>query len=186
MCARSSKPPFASSGCRWRSARTMGRLSLRPARAGCRGSPSGGSSSAFGRPERIEPGKPQQNGRHERMHRTLNAETASPPAATLAEQQRRFDAFRAVYHDERPHEALDFETPACLHRVSERAYPCPLRELAYPPDAAVRRVRSSGEIKWGGDLIFVSEALVGEPVGIEETDGGECRWTSGPEPLEPS
>src|SRR5260370_14682074 len=150
-------PPFASTG-----AGGLSRLSVWWIKLGVR-------------PERVQPGEPQQNGRHQRMHRTLNADTASPPAATLAEQQRRFDPFRAVYNDERPHEALDFETPACLHRVSERAYPCPFRELAYPPDAAVRRVRSSGEIKWGGDLIFVSEALVGEPVGIEETDGGEWR-----------
>ena len=126
-------------------------------------------------PERIAPGKPQQNGRHERMHRTLAAETASPPAATLAEQQRRFDAFRAVYNYERPHEGLAFDTPAALHRPSARAYPCPLREPEYPSDAAVRRVRGTGEIKWGGDLIFVSEALVGEPVAIEETEEGEWR-----------
>ena len=77
------------------------------------------------KPERIDPGKPQQNGRHERLHRTLKAETASPPAATPAEQQRRFDAFRAVYNHDRPHEALDFATPASLYRASERAYPRP-------------------------------------------------------------
>jgi putative transposase len=125
------------------------------------------------KPERIEPGKPQQNGRHERMHRTLKAETADPPAASLAEQQRRFDAFRVIYNDERPHEALDFETPSALYRASPRAYPCALREPAYPPGVAVRRVRSNGEIKWGGDLVFVSEALIGEPVAIEETEEGE-------------
>jgi putative transposase len=125
------------------------------------------------KPERIEPGKPQQNGRHERMHRTLKAETADPPAATLSEQQRRFDNFRAIYNDERPHEALAFETPASAYRPSERAYPCPLREPTYGDGAAVRRVRSNGEIKWGGDLVFISEALIGEPVAIEETDDGE-------------
>ncbi len=127
------------------------------------------------RPERIEPGKPTQNGRHERMHRTLKADAADPPAATLAEQQRRFDEFRAVYNHERPHEALDFETPAALYRASDRAYPCALREPDYPDDCAVRRVRSNGVIKWAGDLIFVSEALVGEPVAIEETEAGELR-----------
>ncbi len=115
------------------------------------------------RPERIEPGKPTQNGRHERMHRTLKADAADPPAATLAEQQRRFDEFRAVYNHERPHEALDFETPAALYRASDRAYPCALREPDYPDDCAVRRVRSNGVIKWAGDLIFVSEALGGGP-----------------------
>ena len=75
------------------------------------------------KPERIEPGKPQQNGRHERMHRTLKAETADPPAASLAEQQRRFDAFRVIYNDERPHEALDFETPSALYRASPARLP---------------------------------------------------------------
>ena len=125
------------------------------------------------RPERIEPGKPQQNGRLERLHRTLKAETAAPPAATLAEQQRRFDEFRAVYNNERPHEALDFATPASLYRASERSYPCALREPDYPDDAAVRRVRSNGVIKWAGDLVFISEALIGEPVAVEETEEGE-------------
>jgi putative transposase len=125
------------------------------------------------KPERIEPGKPQQNGRHERMHRTLKADTADPPAATLAEQQLRFDAFRAVYNHERPHEALAFATPASLYRASERAYPRPLREPDYPAGTAVRRVRSNGVIKWAGDLVFVSETLIGEPVAVEETETGE-------------
>ena len=127
------------------------------------------------RPERIDPGKPKQNGRHERMHRTLKEDAADPPAATLAEQQRRFDAFRAVYNHERPHEALEFATPAALYIASDRAYPRALSEPDYPDDCAVRRVRSRGEIKWAGDLIFVSEALIGEPVAIEETEEGEWR-----------
>ena len=125
------------------------------------------------KPERIDPGKPQQNGRHERMHRTLKAETANPPAATLAEQQRRFDDFRALYNHDRPHEALDFATPASLYRASERGYPRAPREPAYPDETAVRRVRGNGEIKWGGGLIFVSEALIGKPVAVEETEAGE-------------
>ena len=127
------------------------------------------------RPERIDPGQPQQNGRHERMHRTLKAETADPPAATLAEQQLSFDRFRAIYNDERPHEALDLATPAAVFRASDRAYPRALREPGYPSDCAVRRVRSNGVIKWAGDLIFVSEALIGEPVAVEETEDGEWR-----------
>ena len=127
------------------------------------------------RPERIDPGKPQQNGRHERLHRTLREDAIDPPAATLAEQQARFDEFRAVYNHERPHEALDFATPASLYRASARAYPCALSEPDYPDAAAVRRVRSNGEIKWAGDLVFVSEALIGEPVAIEETEEGEWR-----------
>ena len=70
--------------------------------------------------ERIEPGSPQQNGRHERMHATLKAETAAPPAGIAAAQQQRFDCFRAIYNDERPHEALGQETPASRYRASAR------------------------------------------------------------------
>jgi putative transposase len=103
----------------------------------------------------------------------LKEDAASPPAATIEKQQRRFDDFRAVYNHERPHEALNFATPASLYRVSDRAYPRPLRERDYPNGAAVRRVRTNGVIKWGGDLIFVSEALIGEPVAVEETEEGE-------------
>ena len=123
--------------------------------------------------ERIDPGKPQQNGRHERMHGTLQRDTANPPAATLAEQQRSFDRFREEFNVDRPHEALDFKTPASLYQASPRSYPCALREPAYGDDCAVRRVRSNGEIKWGGEMIFVSQVLIGEPVGITETENGE-------------
>jgi len=150
-------PPFASSG-----AGGLSRLSVWWIKLGIR-------------PERIDPGKPQQNGRHERLHRTLREDAIDPPAATLAEQQARFDAFRGVYNEERPHEALDMATPASLYRASPRAYPCRLQEPEYPSEAAVRRVRSRGEIRWAGDLIFVSEALIGEPVAVEETEAGEWR-----------
>lgn len=126
-------------------------------------------------PERIAPGKPQQNGRHERMHRTLKAETASPPAATLAAQQVRFKRFRQTFNADRPHEALQMCTPASLYRCSSRSYPCALREPAYGPDCAVRRVRSNGEIRWAGELIFVSEVLIGEPVAVEEPEAGDWR-----------
>jgi putative transposase len=124
-------------------------------------------------PERIALGKPQQNGRHERMHRTLKAETASPPAPTLAEQQHRFDRFRETFNADRPHEALEFLVPAKFYRPSPRSYPCALREPEYVEGMAVRRVRSNGEIKWGGELIFISEVLIGESVGISETESGE-------------
>ena len=127
------------------------------------------------RPERIDPGKPQQNGRHERLHRTLKEDAARPPKATPAERQRGFDAFRAVYNHERPHEALDFATPASPYCASPRAYPCVLREPDYPAEAAVRRVRTNGCIKWAGGLVFISEALIGEPVAVEETEEGEQR-----------
>jgi putative transposase len=123
--------------------------------------------------ERTDPGSPQQNGRHERMHATLKAETAAPPAGSLAAQQRRFDRFRVSYNDERPHEALGQETPASRYQPSRRRYPERLAEPHYDAAQAVRRVRSNGEIRWGGDLIFLSETLVGEPVGVAETETGD-------------
>ena len=86
---------------------------------------------------------------------------------------RRFDAFRAVYNHERPHEALGFAAPASLYCASPRVYPRALREPDYPDEAAVRRVRTNGCVKGAGDLVFVSEALIGEPVAVEETEEGE-------------
>jgi len=123
--------------------------------------------------ERIDPGAPQQNGRHERMHGTLKAETSKPPAATPAEQQARFDSFRHDFNDNRPHEALGQVTPTSRYHPSPRPYPSRIEEPWYDADHAVRRVRSSGEIKWGGEFIYVSEALAGEPVGIAETEAGD-------------
>jgi transposase InsO family protein len=131
-------------------------------------------------PERIAPGRPQQNGRHERLHLTLKQETASPPAATWRAQQRRFDAFRRVFNDERPHEALEQTTPAQHYRASPRAYNGRLREPEYAGDQEVRRVRQSGEIKWRGEFLFIGQALVGEPVGLTETDDGAWRVCYGP------
>ena len=125
------------------------------------------------RPERIVAGKPQQNGRHERVHRTLKQATAAPPAASLPTQQQRFEEFRAVYNTERPHEALGQKTPACVYRPSLRRYPERLDEPSYAGEVAVRRVRSTGQIKWAGELIFVGEALIGEPVGVVETKRGD-------------
>lgn len=123
--------------------------------------------------ERIAPGQPQQNGRHERFHRTLKDETSRPPAANLREQQARFDAFCHDYNHLRPHEALGQRPPASLWRPSPRRYPETLAEPWYDAHHAVRRVRASGEIKWGGQAIFISETLAGEPVGIAETHSGE-------------
>jgi putative transposase len=123
--------------------------------------------------ERTDPASPQQNGRHERMHRTLKAETASPPADTLAAQQRRFNRFCHIYNHERPHEALGQVPPASRYQPSPRRYPRRLQEPHYDDAQAVRRVRSNGEIRWGGDLIFLSETLVGESVGIAESETGD-------------
>jgi putative transposase len=119
-------------------------------------------------PERIQPGHPEQNGRHERMHRTLKAETMHPPAATPAAQQKRCDAFRMSYNTQRPHQALGQVPPATLYVPSPRPYPQRVDNPQYPTLTEVRRVRHNGQIKWRGELVFVSEALVGEMVGISE------------------
>ena len=124
--------------------------------------------------ERIDPGKPQQNGRHERFHLTL-LPLANNPQANRAEQQRAFDAFRREYNEDRPHEALG-QTPPCDHyRPSERRMPTMMPEADYPTSAAVRQVRRGGEIKWNGGLVYVSQTLAGEAVAVEETADGE--WT---------
>jgi len=123
------------------------------------------------RHERIDPGHPQQNGRHERFHRTL-LEAMHPPAVDRAAQAKRFKAFARDYNEERPHEALGQRTPASVYRPSPRPMPRKLPEPSYPAETAVRRVRSSGEIKWQGDLVHVSSALVGEAIGVAETDDG--------------
>lgn len=121
--------------------------------------------------ERIAPGKPQQNGRHERFHLTL-METLRPPATTRTQQQKRFDAFRRDYNDTRPHEALGQKPPASAWTASPRPLPRRIPEPDYTDAAAVRRVRSNGEIRWNGRLVFVSSALAGDFVAIEETDAG--------------
>jgi len=118
-------------------------------------------------PERIEPGQPQQNGRHERMHLTLKQETASPPRPTMRGQQRRFDEFRQEYNEQRPHEALEQRTPADLYRPSPRAYPARVPQAEYGDNAVVRFVRQSGEIKWQGQRMYLGEVLAGENVGLE-------------------
>jgi transposase InsO family protein len=124
------------------------------------------------RHERITPGKPQQNGRHERFHRTL-LEAMIPPAEDQASQTRRFEAFRQDYNHYRPHEALGQQPPASLYRTSLRQLPERAPEPDYPAHAAVRRVRSNGEIKWRGGMVHVSSALTGEAVAVEETEHGQ-------------
>jgi putative transposase len=131
-------------------------------------------------PERIKPGRPQQNGRHERMHLTLKQETASPPAPTLRAQQQRFDAFRTTFNEERPHEALGQTPPAQHYDPPPRPYSGRLREPDYADDQIVRRVRRNGDIKWRGDRLFLSETLIGEPVGLRETDEGLFEVCYGP------
>lgn len=120
-------------------------------------------------PERIAPGHPEQNGQHERMHRTLKHETATEPfgpAASLRAQQELFERFRTVFNNERPHEALDFQTPASRFVPSPRPYPDRLPEVDNSQADLVRRVRSNGEIKWRGHLLYIGAALEGEHIGL--------------------
>ena len=123
-------------------------------------------------PERIEPGCPEQNGRHERMHRTLQDEVASSPAPNLRLQQRALDRFRLEYNHERPHEALGQRVPADLYVPSSRAFPSRLQEIEYPTEAIVRVVKRTGEIKHRGESCYLSEALSGERIALWEVDGG--------------
>ena len=130
-------------------------------------------------PEHIEPGQPQQNGRHERMHRTLKQETASPPAWSRRAQQERFDRFRREYNEERPHQGLGQKTPADYYQRSARVYPGRAREVEYAADWEVRRVAAGGQMRWGGEYVFVAHALQGEPVGLEPIEDGRWRvWFS--------
>jgi len=155
-------PPFASRG-----AGGLSQLSVKVIKAGVL-------------PERIAPGKPQQNGRHERMHLTLLQDTAKPAARSLREQLERLRVFQNIYNEERPHAALGNDTPAEHYAVSPRRFDGVLREPSYGPDQVVRRVRQNGEIKWHGHTIYVSEALVGEPVGLAEDDTAACTVSYGP------
>jgi transposase InsO family protein len=122
--------------------------------------------------ERIYPGEPQQNGRHERMHRTLKQQTCDPPESTPDEQQASFDAFRQEFNRDRPHEALGQRPPEQFYVNSRRRYRLPVRDPSYRPGDDIRRVRSSGEIKWRGSLWFISEALIGEIVAVSERPDG--------------
>lgn len=119
--------------------------------------------------ERIAPGHPEQNGRHERMHSTLAQDCCRPPAASLLAQQLAFDAFRRIYNTQRPHQALAMQPPLSHYQPSTRPYPAVLEDPYYPPEASIRRVRSNGEVRWKGNLVFLSEALAGEAVAITET-----------------
>ena len=125
-------------------------------------------------PRYIPPSSPQHNGRHERMHRTLKAETTRPAAATAAEQQARFDDFRQHYNEDRPHEALEQTPPARHWRPSARRYPATVADPWYDADHEVRRVRHQGDIKWRGEHVFIGEAFAGELVGLADQGDGRA------------
>jgi transposase InsO family protein len=148
-------PPFASTG-----AGGLSQLAVKVIKAGVV-------------PERIAPGKPQQNGRLERLHLTLLQDTASPPAPSLRQQKARFRAFQRVYNAERPHAALGNATPAEHYAASPRRWDGILREPEYPAEHEVRRVRPNGAIRRRGVEIYITQALAGEPIGlVEQADGG--------------
>lgn len=115
---------------------------------------------------------PQDNAVHERMHRTLKEETVLPPGNNLADQQRRFNTFIREYNEDRPHQSLDGKTPSSLYATARRAYPESLPKTEYEGYFEVRSVRTDGTIKWKGEHVYVSESLVGERVGLVETNYG--------------
>jgi transposase InsO family protein len=121
-------------------------------------------------PERIDPGAPQQNGRHERMHRTLKAEAMQSPARTMRTQQARFDAWRREYNDERPHEALGMATPHSIYQRSLRSFPDRLPAFEYDDAVSKFRVRMNGCVRWRTHDVFISETLGGEVIGIVDID----------------
>ena len=144
--------PFASS-----SVRRLSRLSVRWVRLGIE-------------LRLIEPGKPQQNGRHERMHLTLKQQVCSHPAATIRGQQKAFNAFRQHFNHRRPHESLEQRRPGDVYTASPRPYPTKLPTIEYPSGIEPRRVNANGVIKWHRRELFVSEVLAGETVGIQRID----------------
>lgn len=122
--------------------------------------------------QRIQPGRPQQNGAHERMHKTLKRHAIRPPRANLAAQQRAFDRFRREYNEERPHDALEGRTPASRYQPSPRRMPTRLPPQEYPGHYLVKKITTGGTFRFQRRLLFLANPLVGHLVGLEETDDG--------------
>jgi transposase InsO family protein len=122
--------------------------------------------------ERIEPGHPEQNGRHERMHRTLKEETMLPPKVTMTEQQRAFDCFRRTFNDERPHEALGMKPPSRCYVTSARPFTDKLTELVYSEDCIVRRLDEKGRLTRRSHHLPLTRLLAHEPVGLRPVEDG--------------
>lgn len=155
-------PPFASTGLAG-----LSRLSVWWIRLGIR-------------PERIDPGCPQQNGRHERFHQTLKLETASPPAISLDAQQRAFALFQREYNEERPHEALGQRTPASIYRPSPRPFPEELPQLVYPFAVTLRSVSAAGHFSWRNHQVYVSVLLEDQDIALRPLDDGLYEILFGP------
>lgn len=118
-------------------------------------------------PERIRCGHPEQNGRHERMHLTLKKETALPPQWDLLKQQQKFDEFKLVFNEHRPHEGIEFNRPAWLYRASSRSFPSKIPSVEYDSTYEnTRKIRNNGTMKWRSREIHVSETLVKETIAM--------------------
>jgi hypothetical protein len=127
-------------------------------------------------PERIRPGHPEENGAHERMHKTLKAQTAKPPRSSLRAQQAAFDRFQEEYNEQRPHESLGMRTPGEIYQPSRRPFPNRIPEIEYASEAKVYKVSTNGCIKPGKAVNgFVSNALAGERVGLIQANDKD--WT---------
>lgn len=125
--------------------------------------------------DRIRPGHPEENGRHERMHLTLKQDTTRPPAKGMLQQQEKFDRFRQEFNFERPHQALAMATPSELYQYSKRQLPKQLPELRYPLHDEIRIVQKSGAVQLGRDgrkqiSLFLGQAFIGQHVGLREEE----------------
>lgn len=132
------------------------------------------------RPERIMPGRPDQNGRHERMHLTLKSETARPPRSSFRAQQKAFDSFRKEYNYERPHEGLSYATPASFYEPSSKPFPNKLPELEYPDHFRIQRAANNGVISVDGVQFYISNCVDEEYLGLEAVGDGCWKVHFGP------
>ena len=133
--------------------------------------------------DRIEAGHPEQNGRHERMHRVLKEEATSPPEYDIRAQQKTFDRFRHEYNTIRPHQAIGRCTPASIYTASAREYPLVVPATQYPKGMTVRRVRKDGYIRWKANMLYLTEALIHQTVGIDRPDDDYLIFYYGSLPL---
>ncbi|MDD3095298.1 MAG: transposase [Candidatus Neomarinimicrobiota bacterium] len=119
---------------------------------------------------RIQPGKPSQNGKHERMHRDLKRIVQKGPKLTVKEYSAALKEFQTEYNEQRPHEALNMSFPADLYRKSNRKYETPSKAIIYPDDLLVRKVNKHGQIRYQGLIYTISETLSGYLVALKELD----------------
>jgi putative transposase len=131
-------------------------------------------------PELIEPAHPEQNPRHERMHRTLKDDTTKPPSSNLTAQQRRFNKFIHTFNYDRPHEALGQQRPVKFYEPSPRPYPKHIPPIEYPAHFEIRRVSKNGGIRWNARWVNVSHVLQELPVGLEPIADGTWNVFFGP------